>query len=172
MHAKLKGPIAGMLVGFVSVGAALAGGGLISPSAISATNLLNPILVKPDAALPGAVTPADRHSIEDAVRVELRALVAQDAKRAFATLAPSAQSFFGKPDKFLRSVAEEMPPILLTRTFAFLGAERTENRTVQQVLITDSLGQQWLAEFQVERQQAGDWRVKGCVVAAAPGQQA
>ena len=56
---------------------------------------------------------------------------------AFATLAPSAQSFFGKPDKFLRSVAEEMPPILLTRTFAFLGAERTENRTVQQVLITD-----------------------------------
>ena len=43
---------------------------------------------------------------------------------------------------------------------------------MQQVLITDSLGQQWLAEFQVERQQAGNWRVKGCVVAAAPGQQA
>jgi len=170
MHAKLKGPIAGTLVVFVSVGAALAGGVLISPSAIRATNLLNPVLVKPDAA--AGCSHTDRHSIEDAVRVELRALVAQDAKRAFATLAPSAQSFFGKPDKFLRSVAEEMPPILLTRTFAFLGAERTENRTVQQVLITDSLGQQWLAEFQVERQQAGDWRIKGCVVAAAPGQQA
>ena len=78
MHAKLK---AIRTLYFVSVGAALAGGVLISPSAISATNLLNPALVKPDAALPGAVTPTDRHSIEDAVRVELRALVAQDAKR-------------------------------------------------------------------------------------------
>ena len=172
MHAKLKGPIAGTLVVFVSVGAALAGGVLISPSAISATNLLNPVLVKPDAALPGESHPPTGTALKMPFRVELHALVAQDAKRAFATLAPSAQSFFGKPDKFLRSVAEEMPPILLTRTFAFLGAERTENRTVQQVLITDSLGQQWLAEFQVERQQAGDWRVKGCVVAAAPGQRA
>jgi hypothetical protein len=39
-------------------------------------------------------------------------------------------------------------------------------------LITDVLGQEWLAEFQMERQKSGDWRVKGCVVEAAPGQRA
>jgi hypothetical protein len=43
---------------------------------------------------------------------------------------------------------------------------------VQQVLITDSLGQEWVAEFEVERQKSGDWRVEDCVVEVAPGQQA
>jgi hypothetical protein len=118
MHAKLKGPIAGTPVVFVSVGAALAGGVLISPSAISATNLLNPVLVKPDAALPGAVTPTDRHSIEDAVRVELRALVALDTKRAFATLAPSAQSIFWQTRQIPAIGGRRNHADPLTRTFS------------------------------------------------------
>ena len=85
---------------------------------------------------------------------------------------PSTQRFFGEPLKFLRSIAQDVPVILDTRRFAFLGVEQAGRRTVQQVLITDGMGQEWLAEFQLERLDGEDWRIKGCVLQAAPGQQA
>ena len=55
--------------------------------------------------------------------------------------------------------------------FSFLGINRA-GATTSEVLITDILGQEWLADFEMERQENGDWRVKGCVVQANPGQRA
>jgi hypothetical protein len=170
MH-KLKGPIAGAFVVFVSLGTALAGGGFDSPPPVGTANNLTPAAVKPDAIAPESFSATDRRSIEDVVRAALRALVAQDATGAFAKLTPSTQGFFGAPEKFLQAVADELPPILVTKQFSFLGLDRSGS-PVSEVLITDILGQEWLAEFQMERQKNGDWRVKGCVVEAAPGQRA
>ena len=93
------------------------------------------------------------------------------AKRAFAKLTPSTQSFFGAPEKFLQAVADELPPVLVTKKFSFLGINRA-GATTSEVLITDILGQEWLADFEMERQENGAWRVKGCVVQANPGQRA
>ena len=100
------------------------------------------------------------------------AYAARDAEQAFAKLAPSTQRFFGEPNRFLRSLAQEMPTVLDTRRFAFLGVEQIGQRTVQQVLITDSTEHEWLAEFQLEQMKGGDWRVKGCILQSTPGQQA
>ena len=108
--------------------------------------------------------------IEDAVRIQLTAIAARDAKRAFAKLAPSTQHYFAQPDQYLEAIASDLPPILATRHFAFLGAGRDKTGANQLVLITDGDGRDWLATFQVERQSAGDWRVKDCVVQAAVGQ--
>jgi hypothetical protein len=71
-----------------------------------------------------------------------------------------------------RSLAQDMPTVLDTRRFAFLGVEQIGQRTVQQVLITDSTEHEWLAEFQLEQMKSGDWRVKGCILQSTPGQQA
>src|SRR6266545_1896224 len=92
MH-KLKGPIAGAFVVFVSVGAALAGGGFDSLPTIGAATHLTPAAVRPDAVAPKSFSATDRRSIEDVVRAELRALVAQDATRAFAKLTPRRKAF-------------------------------------------------------------------------------
>ena len=62
--------------------------------------------------------------------------------------------------------------MLGTRRFAFLGVEQIGQRTVQQVLITDSTEHEWLAEFQLEQMTSDDWRVKGCILQSTPGQQA
>jgi hypothetical protein len=143
------------------------------PSARAENALLQHVLLKPDERfVPRTFTPREREEIERAVRKQIRAYVARDADLAFAALAPSTQRFFGKPDRFLRSIAQEMPTMLDTRRFAFLGVEQTGRRIVQQVLITDSTEHEWLAEFQLEQLKNGDWRVKGCVVQATPGQQA
>jgi hypothetical protein len=175
MRADLDSPLALILSCIVLAGLGFAGGTFISLSPLNAaspvTAPVTAVSVEPKSIPSTRFTDADRRSIQDAIRAELRAIVAQDANRAFAKLTPSTQSFFGKPEKFLQAVADELPPILVTKKFSFLGIDR-DGATTSEVLITDILGQEWLANFEVERQESGDWRVKGCVVQANPGQRA
>jgi hypothetical protein len=184
MQTMLKGALVASLAGFVLAGAAftathmatLMASHAASHAALSqapaANPLLLPVLLKPDAAGPRGFSSGEKRNIEDAIRTQIRAYVARDAEEAFAKLAPSTQRFFGKPDKFLRSIAQEIPTMLDTRRFAFLGVEQVGDRIVQQVLITDSTGHEWLAEFQLEQRKGDDWRIKGCILQATPGQQA
>jgi hypothetical protein len=144
---------------------------LVKP-ATGITTIIKPAFATADLGETSALTSADKRSIENLIRVEIRALVALDAERAFAKLAPSTQSFFIEPVRFLQAIADKVPPILQTRSFAFLGMTGSASRVAQQVLITDSFRQQWIAEFQVERQDSGDWLVEDCIMEGAPGQQA
>jgi hypothetical protein len=145
MRADLKRPLAVALACIFLAGVGFAGGSFISLSPLNAAGHVTTVSVQPKSISPDEFGIQDKRKIEDAVRAELRAIVAQDAKRAFAKLTPSTQSFFG-----------------INRAGA----------TTSEVLITDILGQEWLADFEMERQENGDWRVKGCVVQANPGQRA
>ena len=139
-------------------------------SAAAAKPLLQPVVLRAEA--PRGFSLTEKLNIEKAIRLQIRAYTARDAEQAFAKLAPSTQRFFGEPNRFLRSLAQEMPTVLDTRRFAFLGVEQIGQRTVQQVLITDSTEHEWLAEFQLEQMTSDDWRVKGCILQSTPGQQA
>jgi hypothetical protein len=186
MQAKLKGAMLASLAGAVLAGVAVAatqiatltGALMVSheafASAAAAKPLLQPaglqtVALRPEAIQPRSVSPWDRRNIENAIR---RAYAARDAEGAFAKLAPSTQRFFGAPERFLRSLAQEVPTVLDARRFAFLGLEQAGKRTVQQVLITDSTEHEWLAEFQLEQMKDGAWRIKGCILQSTPGQQA
>ena len=171
MRADLKRPFALALAFILFAGLGFTGASFVSLSPLNAAGDVTAVSVKAKSVAPDEFNATDKSKIEDAIRAELRALVAQDAKRAFAKLTPSTQSFFGRPHKFLQAVADELPPILVTKKFSFLGIDRT-GATNSEVLITDVLGQEWLADFEVEKQENGDWRVKGCVVQANPGQRA
>ena len=182
MQAKLKGAIWASFAGFAFAGVALvatqmatlAGTLMASHQAFAAPPPPSPCSSprRSGPKRPQASRSTERHNIENAIRLQIRAYAARDAKQAFAKLAPSTQRFFGEPDRFLRSLAQEMPTVLDTRRFAFLGVEQIGQRTVQQVLITDSTEHEWLAEFQLEQMKSGDWRVKGCILQSTPGQQA
>jgi hypothetical protein len=168
--------IAAGLAGFLFAGAGMAAmhldGRALLPSPRAANPLLHHVRLKPEADPPRGVPLPQKRRIEAAVRAQIRAYAARDAEQAFAQLAPSTQRFFGEPQRFLRAIAQEVPAMLDTRRFAFLGVEQSGRRTVTQVLITDSMGQEWLAEFQLEQLAGHDWRIKGCILQAAPGQQA
>ncbi len=181
MQAKLKGAIWASFAGFAFAGlallatqmASLAGTLMASHEAFAsaaAKPLLQPVALRAEA--PKGFSLTERRNIQNAIRLQIRAYAARDAKRAFAKLTPSTQRFFGEPDRFLRLLAQEMPTVLDTRRFAFLGVEQIGPRTVQQVLITDSTEHEWLAEFQLQQMKSGDWRVKGCILRSTPGQQA
>ena len=183
MQAKLKGAIWASLAGFAFgcvalvatqmatlAGTLLASHQAFAAAAAAAKSLLQPTALRAEA--PTGFSLTERRNIENAIRLQIRAYAARDATQAFAKLAPSTQRFFGEPDRFLRSLAQDMPTVLDTRRFAFLGVEQIGQRTVQQVLITDSTEHEWLAEFQLEQMKSGDWRVKGCILQSTPGQQA
>ena len=112
MHANLKRPFALVLAFILLAGFWFTGESLISLSPLNAASQVTTVTVKAESVPPDEFTAIDKGKIEDAVRAEVRALVARDAKRAFAKLTPSTQSFFGRPDKFLQAVADELPPIL------------------------------------------------------------
>ena len=158
MQAKLKGAIWASLAGFAFAGVALV--------ATQMATLAGTLLASHQAF---AAAAAAKSLLQPTA---LRAEAPTGFKQAFAKLAPSTQRFFGEPDRFLRSLAQDMPTVLDTRRFAFLGVEQVGQRTVQQVLITDSTEHEWLAEFQLEQMKSGDWRVKGCILQSTPGQQA
>jgi hypothetical protein len=184
MQAMLKGALVAGLAVFVFAASAVGAALMASHAALSqalpaakpllqpARFLLQPVMLKADAAGPRNFSSQEKRSIEDAVRTQIRAYVARDADQAFAKLAPSTQRFFSQPDRFLRSISQEIPTMLDTRRFAFLGVEQVGNRILQHVLITDSTGHEWLAEFQLEQREGDDWRIKGCILQATPGQQA
>lgn len=118
------------------------------------------------------LTSNSRQDVESTVREQLLALAKGDAELAFQNLSPQTQRYFAEPHRFLKSVATDAPPIVKTKSFAFMGLEQDGYGATQQVLLTDEEGRSWLAKFEVEQQLAGDWRVKSCVVEAVPGQQA
>jgi hypothetical protein len=140
--------LASSAIALTAMAASPLAGRPLMPMASSSQPLLQPVLLKPYDSLPQGVTSTEKQEIEDAVRMQIRAYVARDAGKAFARLAPSTQRFFGEPDRFLQALAEEVPVILNTRSFAFLGAARAGESIVEQVLMTDAGGREWLAEFQ------------------------
>jgi len=115
MQTMLKGALVASLAGVVLAGAAFTATHMAtlmaSHAALSqapaANPLLHPVLLKPDTAGPRGFSSGEKRNIEDAIRTQIRAYVARDAEQAFAKLAPSTQRFFGKPDKFLRSIARD-----------------------------------------------------------------
>ena len=97
MRADLKRPFALALAFILFAGSGFAGASFVSLSPLNAAGHVTAVSVKAKSVAPDEFNTTDKSKIEDAVRAELRALVAQDAKRAFAKLTPSTQSFFGRP---------------------------------------------------------------------------
>ena len=107
MRANLKRPFAFAFSFILLAGLGLAGAGFISLSPLNAASQVTAVSVKAESVPPDEFTAIDKGKIEDTVRTEVRALVAQDAKRAFAKLTPSTQRFFGRPDKFLQAIGDD-----------------------------------------------------------------
>ncbi len=112
----------------------------------------------------------ERSGIEAAVRGQIRALASRNADEAFNYLTPVIQDFFSGPDAFVATLTRQVPPVMHARGFALAGLEREALDAVQHVLFTGPKGTEWLAQFTVERQSDGSWRIKGCKVDRVQGQ--
>jgi hypothetical protein len=93
-----------------------------------------------------------------------------DASTAYAQAAPAIRDIFPNPDLFLGMVRNQYKPVYRHRSFVFGTARDVGETSVSQtVAIQDEFGTDWTAEYTLDRQPDGEWRITGCRLIKAPG---
>ena len=111
-----------------------------------------------------AASPAIRSVIQD----QLGAFTKDDAAGAFGYASPGIQRMFGTPEIFMDMVRQGYPPVHRPKSFAFGALRQEPHGPVQEVIITDAAGTQWLALYSMELQPDGTWKISGCSLVKAP----
>lgn len=107
--------------------------------------------------------------IRDTIRGQLTALARRDANRAWFYLAPSTRDYFTDPATFIRTLTLHMQPLAAPDRYAFSNMDREATDAIQDVVLADLQGREWLAHFTMERQPDGSWGIKTCKVEPISG---
>ena len=121
-------------------------------------------------ALAQPVSDAETKTLRALIEAQMQAFATSDAKRAFGYASPSIQAQFGTPEVFMRMVRENYPMVYRHTTRAYFKPERNDGAVVQKLRLTDAQGAEWFANYRLQKQANGAWRIDGCVVVAATGQ--
>ena len=108
----------------------------------------------------------DRLQIQEIIGAQLKAFHSKDAEKAFSYASPSIQDKFRTPTRFLSMVRKFWPEVYNARRSEFLQLAEVKGVWIQGVIISDDLGETWLAQYPMELQPDGNWLINGCVVRA------
>ena len=110
------------------------------------------------------VSGTDRAEIRGVITRQIDAFRRDDGPGAFAFAAPSIQSQFGTPERFLDMVRRAYPPVHRPRAVEFSELLQRDGEVVQQVELVGPDGAAQLALYSMERDGAGHWRIAGCTL--------
>ncbi|WP_225768344.1 DUF4864 domain-containing protein [Inquilinus sp. Marseille-Q2685] len=105
---------------------------------------------------------ADGAAIIGVIRKQLDAFQGDRAAEAFGYASPNIQHMFGTPDRFMAMVREGYQPVYRPRSVDFRELVTSRGRIVQKVLFVGPDGVPVIAEYIMERQPDGSWRIDGC----------
>ena len=108
----------------------------------------------------------DRLQIQEIIGAQLKAFHSKDAEKAFSYASPSIQDKFRTPTRFLSMVRKFWPEVYNAWRSEFLQLAEVKGVWIQGVIISDDLGETWLAQYPMELQPDGNWLINGCVVRA------
>lgn len=114
------------------------------------------------AAAQGPPGAGDQAAIVGVIQKQLDAFQADRAAEAFGYASPDIQTMFGTPDKFMTMVRQGYPAVYRPRSVDFRELVTTSGRIVQKVLFVGPDGVPVIAEYFMERQPDGSWRIDGC----------
>ncbi|AWN38629.1 DUF4864 domain-containing protein [Methylobacterium radiodurans] len=128
--------------------------------------ILSALLLTPAAA----IDEADRTAARGVITRQVEAFGRDDAATAYDQAAPGIRTLFPTPEVFLGMVRTNYAPVYRHRTFVFGTAEDSGGTgLLQSVAIQDIYGVDWTAEYSLERQSNGQWRIAGCRLTKSPG---
>ena len=110
-------------------------------------------------------SPADWNAIRAVVEDQRAAIVAGDARRAFAYATPGIRARFGDARTFLAMVRGAYAPLAEARSAQPLEGVIVEGRVVQPLQLVMEDGAAITAIYTMQRQPGGHWRISGCVIA-------
>jgi hypothetical protein len=132
--------------------------------------VLTALLLSGMASKALALDEADRMAARAAITRQVEAFGRDDAGAAYAQAAPGIQALFPTPEVFLGMVRTQYRAVYRHRSFAFADTRETGGDALRQdARIQDQDGIDWEAEYGVERQPDGTWRITGCRLTRAAG---
>jgi len=107
---------------------------------------------------------ADAAAIHDVIEAQLRAFRSDDGVQAFAYASPAIQSIFKNPDAFMSMVRAGYQPAYRPQEVEFRDLVPVEGRWTQRVLLVGPDGVPIVAQYVMEKQPDGSWRIDGCLL--------
>ena len=117
-----------------------------------------------------AVGPADAAAIRAVISDQLGAFLRDDRTAAFADASPTIQQIFHDPETFMQMVRSAYQPVYRSSSVEFRELGMVEGRLVQRVYMVGPDGVAVLADYEMQRQPDGTWRINGCSIERAPDQ--
>jgi hypothetical protein len=107
----------------------------------------------------------DWTAIRKVIGDQLTALKAGDGARAMAYAAPGIREQFGTPDNFMRMVRDGYSALLTAHRTQFLEGAVVEGVIVQPLRLVLPDETVLVALYQMQKQDDGQWRIAGCLIA-------
>jgi hypothetical protein len=114
------------------------------------------------------LAPADRSAIRGVVQAQLDAFRRDDGVAAFGYASPSIRRMFRTPERFMTMVREGYAPVYRPRRVDFGEIVDDRGRLTQRVHLVGPDGQPVVANYLMERQADGTWRIDGCILEEVP----
>ncbi len=116
---------------------------------------------------------ADRSAVRATIERQIEAFKKNDSATAYAQAAPQVQNLFASPETFIAMVEKGYKPVLRPRRYSFDAVEESgEDEIAQGVSLQDEDGIDWIALYTLQKQVDGQWRITGCTLRKAPGDNA
>jgi hypothetical protein len=106
--------------------------------------------------------PADRQAIQHVITEQIETFRRDDGAGAFDYASPDIQSIFGNPSRFMAMVRHDYQPVYRPRSVAFGDVQVIDGNLVQEVAVIGPDGEPRLAEYAMERESDGTWKIAGC----------
>jgi len=117
-----------------------------------------------------AVGPTDAAAIRSVISDQLGAFLRDDQTAAFADASPTIQEIFHDPETFMQMVRSAYQPVYRSSSVEFRELGMVEGRLVQRVYMVGPDGVAVLADYEMQHQPDGTWRINGCSIERAPDQ--
>jgi ketosteroid isomerase-like protein len=110
----------------------------------------------------------EQGAIRDVIEAQLDAFQRDDAAAAFAYASPAIRDMFGTAERFMAMVREGYAPVHRPRRVEFRDLVTERGRLTQRVYVVGPDGRPVIANYFMERQPDGSWRIDGCVLEEVP----
>ena len=111
----------------------------------------------------------DRAAIVAVIAGQMAAFRDDRSDDAFSYASPAIRRLFGTPQSFMEMVRRGYAPVYRPRSVAFLDLVSTPRGPVQRVLVVGPDGVAVIADYLMQRQADGSWRIDGCTLRRPAG---
>jgi len=115
--------------------------------------------VAPPAA--AEIGDGDRTAIQSIIDGQIDAFRRDDGAAAYDFASPMIQTLFPSPDVFMQMVQTGYMPVYRPQSFTFGPLLDTARGPVQRVFITGPDGASYVAEYALQQQPDGTWKING-----------